>query len=79
MIFPHPVVQAAVALPRNAALRARLKPHLDADPELLAALLVHLERARDDLRPWVGTPFPGSLKPDGLTADTPPDGCARSG
>lgn len=45
-------IEAAVAggcgLPRNRTLRARLKPHLDADPELLAALLVHLELARDD-------------------------------
>jgi hypothetical protein len=78
MIFPHPLVLGAVALPRNPALRARLKLHLDADPELLAALLVHLELARDDVRPWVGTRLLGSLKPDGLTADTPPDGHARS-
>lgn len=79
MIFPHPLPLAAFALPRNPALRARLKPHLDADPELLAALLVHLELARDDLQPWIGTPLPGSLKPDHVTADTPPDGRARSG
>jgi hypothetical protein len=78
MIFPHPLALGAVTLPRNPALRARLKPHLDADPELLAALLVHLELARDDLRPWVGTPWVGSLKPGELTADTPPDGHARS-
>ncbi len=36
------------ALPRNRGLRARIKPFLDADPELRAALRLHLELARDD-------------------------------
>jgi hypothetical protein len=42
------IAESGRGLPRNRELRARLKPHLDADPELLAALLVHLELARDD-------------------------------
>ena len=46
MSFPQAVV-AGCGLPRNRELRARLQPHLDADPELLTALLVHLELARD--------------------------------
>ena len=48
MTFLQEVVAGGCGLPRNRALRARLKPHLDADPELLAALLIHLELARDD-------------------------------
>lgn len=43
------IAESGRGLPRNRELRARLKPHLDADPELLAALLIHLELARDDL------------------------------
>lgn len=50
MTVPDPV-EAGVALPRSSRLRARLQPHLDADPDLLAALLIHLELARDDCRP----------------------------
>lgn len=45
-------------LPRNRELRARLKPHLDADPELLAALLIHLELARDDQAVRAARPSP---------------------
>ena len=48
MTLLHVPVAGACGLPRNRELRARLKPHLDADPELLAALLIHLELARDD-------------------------------
>ena len=78
MIFPHPVTAACAGLPRNRAMRARLKPHLDADPELLAALLVHLEHARDDFRPDAELTLPGPLKPARLAADTSRDGRARA-
>lgn len=33
---------------RNRLIRRRLGTYLDADPELLAALRIHLERARND-------------------------------
>lgn len=42
------MVAGGCGLPKNRVLRARLKPHLDADPDLFAALLVHLELARAD-------------------------------
>jgi hypothetical protein len=51
MIVPVTVAGAGAALPKDRAMRARLKPHLDADPELLTALRIHLELARDDYRP----------------------------
>ena len=54
MIVPLAVAAAGAALPRNREVRARLKLHLDADPELLTALLIHLELARDDYRPRPG-------------------------
>lgn len=47
MTLMEVVVAGGCGLPKNRTVRARLKPHLDADPELLAALLVHLELARD--------------------------------
>lgn len=78
MIFPHPVAAACAGLPRNRAMRARLKPHLDADPDLLAALLVHLEHARDDLPAELAPAMPGPLKSDRQAADTYPDGRARA-
>ena len=52
MIAPYPV--AGAALPRNREMRARLLPHLDADPELLTALLIHLELARGENGPRPG-------------------------
>jgi hypothetical protein len=51
MIIMLPVVGAGAALPRDRTVRARLAPHLDDDPELLTSLLIHLDLARDDLRP----------------------------
>ena len=63
MIAPYPV--AGAALPRNREMRARLMPHLDADPELLTALLIHLELARDDrgLRPGRRAPRAIQVRP----------------
>lgn len=70
MSFPQAVVAGGCGLPRNRALRARLQPHLDADPELLAALLVHLELARDLQAPVTARP----PEPEGTTAARrPPD------
>jgi hypothetical protein len=47
-------------------------PHLDADPELLAALLIHLELARDD---QAADPV-GSPADEEQAAAPPPDDCA---
>ena len=60
MIAPYPV--AGAALPRNREMRARLMPHLDADPELLTALLIHLELARDDRGPRAGRRAPRGIQ-----------------
>ena len=57
MTLLHVAVAGSCGLPRNRELRARLKPHLDADPELLAALLIHLELARDDQATGAARPF----------------------
>jgi len=71
MTVPDPV-EAGAALPRNSRLRARLKPHLDTDPDLLTALLIHLELARDDCRPR-----PRSRRPAATVGTDPSRGADR--